>query len=227
MLFRKKPQLKFGQAVTYTMPSVSNFTPPCSIELCTSTPRMTRVRFNLGSDTSEENPVEFHAGTRTALQNSQYVNACVCASPHEHGAWNSHRTKLRHTSEIAEHAARAEQMAQERRKQRWTSVLKLEKALDNTRHALHVLKKFLNPRPLLACVRGKTDMMRRRRTLLQWERLQEFRRSRSLDCLSVQELIDLKILLEDRLRGFEEPNCYTNNGFTSSLPSVTELEQSN
>lgn len=228
MLFGKKPLLKLGQAVTsdFTMPSVSNFTPPCS------TPRSARVKFHLNSPRSEENYVEFHLESPTRRQNHHnpcYVSdcVCVCASPHEHGAWNSQRSKLRHTSEIDQHANRAQQMAEERRRQKWGSVLNLGKTLDNTRHALHVLKRFLDPRRLLACIRGKTNVMRRRTTVMQWERLQEFRRSRSLDCLSVQELIDLKILLEDRLRSFEESNTHSNSSFTSTLPSAALSEKLN
>ncbi|KAK3854423.1 hypothetical protein Pcinc_039100 [Petrolisthes cinctipes] len=58
---------------------------------------------------------------------------------------------------------------------------------------------------------------RKKRIMAQWERLQESRRS--LDSLSVKELVNLKFMLEERLRSFEE----SSSSVTSSVPSTQSL----
>ncbi|KAK3850027.1 hypothetical protein Pcinc_043242 [Petrolisthes cinctipes] len=141
----------------------------------------------------------------------QNLGSTHTTTTHKHAAaWSSQMAKLRHTSEIAQHAARAEKMAEERRREKLTTILHLDRTIEKTRHAFHVTKRFLYPRRLL-------KYFRKKRIMAQWERLQESRRS--LDSLSVKELVNLKFMLEERLRSFEE----SSSSVTSSQPSTQSL----
>ncbi|KAK3854424.1 hypothetical protein Pcinc_039101 [Petrolisthes cinctipes] len=192
-LFGKKPVFKVGDTVINSTTPLSiprSTTPPH----CISTPHKDHIKLNPGTSKYHQNL----GSTRTT-------------TTHKHAAaWSSQMAKLRHTSEIAQHAARAEKMAEERRREKLTTILHLDRTIEKTRHAFHVTKRFLYPRRLL-------KYFRKKRIMAQWERLQESRRS--LDSLSVKELVDLKFMLEERLRSFEE----SSSSVTSSVPSTQSL----
>ncbi|KAK3850029.1 hypothetical protein Pcinc_043244 [Petrolisthes cinctipes] len=201
---------------------VINSTTPLSIPRsttpphCTSTPHKNHIKLNPGTSTSHQ---DHHTGTFTTKShhlhnvntNSMGSTRTNTTTTHKHAAaWSSQMAKLRHTSEIAQHAARAEKMAEERRTEKLTTILHLDRTIEKTRHAFHVTKRFLYPRRLL-------KYFRKKRIMAQWERLQESRRS--LDSLSVKELVNLKFMLEERLRSFEE----SSSSVTSSVPSTQSL----
>ncbi|KAK4323069.1 hypothetical protein Pmani_006207 [Petrolisthes manimaculis] len=214
-LFGKKRVLKVGEAVTTSTTTPLSIPRSTTPPHCTSTPHKNHVRFHTGSSTAH------HTGTFTTKSHNPNPNVnnvdstrtktTTTTTNHKHaGAWSSQMAKLRHTSEIAQHAARAEKMAEERRREKLITILHLDRTIEKARHAFHVTKKFLDPRPLL-------KYFRKKRILAQWERLQESRRS--LDSLSVNELVNLKFMLEERLRSFEE----SNSSVASSQPSTQSL----